>query len=75
MLRYILLLIIGYIIWKIIQFVIKIYNTTRSRYNAVHQSPQNKKPAVQQFTDVKDAEFRDLPPEPEKQKDKAKSSE
>jgi hypothetical protein len=75
MLRFTLLLIIGYIIWKIVQVVIKIYNSTRSRYNSVRQAPQNKKPAVQQFTDVKDAEFKDLPPEPEKHDDKAKSSE
>ena len=74
MLRLILLFLICYIIWKIVQIVIKVFKSTRSRYDTVHRSSQNKKQVVQ-FTDVKDAEFKDLPPEPEKQNDKAKSSE
>ena len=63
MLRFLLFVVVGYFILRIIQIVVRAMASPRGSYQ--HTPPPPEKSA-QEFKDVQDAEFEELPPENKK---------
>ena len=63
MIRLILYLILGYIIWRVVQIVMRMAGrSSRSDSGSMEPpAPHGKSPSSPGFTDVKDARFEDIP--------------
>ena len=65
MLRLLFYLVLGYVVWKIIQVVSRVMSAPpRDSGNVFSQRPGEKKSET--FKDVKDADFEELPPDEKK---------
>ena len=70
MFRLILVFLVGYVIWKMVQLAIRIMSNIRPsdrRHVRDERGPEPKQ--KQEYTNVTDAEFEDLPPTGEDNKD------
>lgn len=65
MLRLLFYLVVGYVVWKIVQAVAQAMSAPpRDRPDVFSQSPEQKKKET--FKDIKDADFEELPPDEKK---------
>ena len=72
--RFILFVIVGYILWRLVQMVVRIMGNRRNRHdNDIFESSQNRSSPAQKFSDIKDADFEDITPK-EKNDEKTKPS-
>jgi hypothetical protein len=65
----ILLLLLGYFFWKIVQVVFKMFGVGQGVNRGPDRQTSEQRPTPDQFRDVKDAEFEDLPPAEKKSGD------
>jgi len=63
--RFFLWMVLGYVVWKVIQIVMRTMSSSRPREDVfTNQTPP--KNAPKKFSNVEDADFEDLPPEEKK---------
>ena len=64
MFRLLLYAILGYIVWKIVQIVMRMAGrSSRSNHESIDEpSGQKQSPPTIEFPDVKEARFEDIPP-------------
>ncbi|MEK9138081.1 MAG: hypothetical protein AAB393_13225 [Bacteroidota bacterium] len=65
MFRFLLYLVFGYLIWKIIQIVARRISSSRREHEGIFGNRPPQQPS-QTFKDVQDAEFEELPPDDKK---------
>jgi len=70
--RFILIVIVGYLLWRIARLVLRMIQSPFRQNDRVVQPPDTTQSSPQTFKDVKDAQYQDLPPA-EQQDDKAGS--
>lgn len=60
--RLILFILLGYVVWRLVQTVLRIMGRSSGRTgDTVQEPPAQKQTPSSGFTDVKDAHFEDLP--------------
>ena len=64
--RLFLWLVLGYIIWKVIQVVMRGMSNPRPRGGVFTNQPPPQQEPPKKFTDIEDADFEDIPPEGKK---------
>jgi hypothetical protein len=55
-------LVLGYVVWKIVQIVLRSIGNSRPRNDVLGEQPPSKSPP-KKFSNVEDADFEDLPPD------------
>jgi len=63
--RFFLWMVLGYVVWKVIQIVMRTMSSSRPRED-VFTNQTLPKNAPKKFSNVEDADFEDLPPEEKK---------
>ncbi len=69
LMRFLLIVILGYLLWRIVRLVFRMIQSSFREQDDVIQPPQSQEPDKPFYTDVKDAQYEDLPP-PKQQDDK-----
>jgi hypothetical protein len=70
MFRLILYFFLGYLVWRVVQIVVRIMSNARSdNHQSVHNGSTTQQTTATPFSNVKDADFEDLPPTKGEKKD------
>ena len=63
MFRLVLYFFMGYLVWRVVQIVLRIMSNARGdKHESVHSASTTQQTTSAPFPDVKDADFEDLPP-------------
>jgi len=65
--RLLLIALVGYIVWKIIQIVSRLGLFSHHRHDAVHGEQRPDSKPIQHIGNIVDAEFEEIPPKPKDQ--------
>jgi hypothetical protein len=62
LMRFLLIVILGYLLWRIVRLVFRMLQGPSRGQDGVIQPPEGQQPTKPFYTDVKDAQYEDLPP-------------
>jgi hypothetical protein len=62
LMRFLLIVILGYLLWRIVRLVFRMLQGPSRGQDEVVHPPEGQQPAKPFYTDVKDAQYEDLPP-------------